>query len=229
MMQAYGGLMSVIGDAAGPPMRVGNIVSDMLAGTNAFSGVLLALLRRGATGVGGRVEVSLLDSLVAFQATGLTEFLVTGTVPPRPGNRHPLIGASGVTLARDGYLAVGVLDHCWQAFCGVMGLEAEERFATAALRQEHQDALWQKLDALFAERSVQEWCDLLTPVGVVAAAVHDYADVTADAQVKHNQLIGSSEGLPMIRNALRLDGVAPLYGRPPSHGEHSADVDALWS
>lgn len=67
IMQAYGGLMSIIGERDGAA-RVGNVVSDMLASANSFGGILLSLFSRTTTGKGGHVRVSLLDSIVAFQA-----------------------------------------------------------------------------------------------------------------------------------------------------------------
>jgi crotonobetainyl-CoA:carnitine CoA-transferase CaiB-like acyl-CoA transferase len=232
MMQPFAGLMSVIGGPDDPPMRVGNVVSDMLAAGNAFSAVLLALLRRSTTGIGGHVEVNLLDSLVAFQATGLTEYLVTGEPPPRPGNRHPLIGASGVAACADGYFAVGVLDHYWPTFCRTLGLDGllhDARFAEAAARLKHQAELWSILEPVFAARTVQDLIDQLSGVGIVCGPVNDYSTLVQEPQVQHNRLITRvgdvpSDMFPMIAAPLGLDGVEPRYERPPALGSHTAEV-----
>lgn len=231
MMQPFGGLMSVIGSEDGPPMRVGNVVSDMLAAGNAFSAVLLALLRRETTGIGGHVEVCLLDSLVAFQATGLTEYLVTGQIPRRPGNRHPLIGASGVAACAGGYVAIGVLDHYWPAFCAALRLDAlavDPRFHTAEARLDHQDALWAELEPVLATRTVEELVAELTALGIVCGPVNDYADLVAEPQVQHNELITHlalpSGTVPMIAPPLRVDGSEPRYAPPPALG---ADTTAV--
>ena len=231
MMQPFGGLMSVIGSEDGPPMRVGNVVSDMLAAGNAFSAVLLALLRRETTCLGGHVEVSLLDSLVAFQATGLTEYLVTGQLPRRPGNRHPLIGASAVAACADGFVAIGVLDHYWPAFCAALRLDAlavDPRFHTADARLENQDALWAELEPVLAVRTVEELVAELTALGIVCGPVNNYADLVADPQVRHNALITDlalpSGTVPMIAPPLRVDGSEPRYAPPPALG---ADTTAV--
>ena len=139
-MQAYGALMSIVGERDGAPLRVGNVVSDMLAGMNAYSAVLLALLQRGNSAPGTRIGVSLLDSLVAFQAPPLTEFLLTGQLPKRQGNAHPLIAPSGAVKTKDGHIVFTVLDHQWTGFCAGLGLAAlatDPRFATSTDRQKN--------------------------------------------------------------------------------------------
>jgi crotonobetainyl-CoA:carnitine CoA-transferase CaiB-like acyl-CoA transferase len=125
-MQAYGGLMSVIGEPGRQPLRVGNVVSDMLTGMNAFQGVMMALLTLEKTGKGRRVALNLMDSLMAFLAPPLTEYMVTGNLPDRIGNAHPLLGPSGAMQTADGHIVVTVLDHQWPAFCERLGIEAAQ-------------------------------------------------------------------------------------------------------
>ena len=228
MMQAYGGLMSIVGEPAGPPMRVGTVVSDMLAGSNAFAAVLLALLRRGRDGRGGRVEVNLLDSLLAFQSTGIVDLLVSGKVPSAPGNRHPLIGAAGVARGRDGWLAIGVLDHYWETFVGLVDVDElrEPRFATGEGRLARQDELWAVLDAVFARRSVAEWLHLLRPAGIVCGPVQDYSMLIEDPQVIHNaSVIRLPGGSASVEPPFRLDGIG-THRRvdAPLLGEHTRQV-----
>ncbi len=232
IMQAYGGLMSIIGERDGGPLRVGNVVSDMLAGGNAFSGVLLALLARSTTGRGEDVRVSLLDSIVAFQAPPLTEYLMTGRTPRRVGNEHPLIAPSGTARTRDGLMNYTVLDHQWVAFCeglGVARLAGDPRFATSAERQRHRDPLNQELASVFSGRTTAEWLDALRAIDVLCSPIHDYPALAADPQVKHNGLIQSvrdaaGREIPMLRNPVRLSGARPAYRAPPRLGEHTCDV-----
>ncbi|ALJ19286.1 CaiB/BaiF CoA transferase family protein [Microbacterium sp. No. 7] len=228
MMQAYGGLMSIVGEPGGAPMRVGTVVSDMLAGANAFSGVLLALLRRDRQGVGTRVEVSLLDSLLAFQSTGIVDMLVSGTVPQAPGNRHPLIGASGVARGSDGWFTIGVFDHYWQPFVEILDADAlrEERFATGVDRLAHQAELWKVLDEVFPTRPVAEWIDALRAAGIVCGPIQDYEALLRDPQVVHAGSVRRLEGgLPAVDTPFRLDGVgAARFGDAPTVGEQTREV-----
>ncbi len=232
IMQAYGGLMSIIGERDAGPLRVGNVVSDMLAGTNAFSGVLLALLKRTATGAGDGVHVSLLDSIVAFQAPPITEFLLTGSTPRRLGNEHPLIAPSGAARTRNGQINYTVFDHQWLVFCEGMGLPAlarDPRFADTGGRQTNRDALNAELATVFATRDSAEWIALLRGIDVLCAPINDYPALLQDAQVQHNGIVTTTDAadggtVPMVRNPVRLDGHAQTLAPPPRLGEHSLDI-----
>lgn len=232
IMQAYGGLMSIIGERDGGPLRVGNVVSDMLAGTNAFSGVLLALLTRAATGKGGDVRVSLLDSIVAFQAPPLTEYLLTGSLPRRLGNEHPLIAPSGAVRTRDGQINFTVFDHQWRAFCASLGIEqlAEDpRFADTGARQKNRDALNNQLAPIFATRSSVDWIEALRRMDVLCAPLNDYPALVADPQVRHNEMIASvsdalQRAIPMVRSPINVDLHPPRHAAPPRLGEHTRQI-----
>ena len=225
-MQAYGGLMSIVGERDGPPLRVGNVVSDMLAGMNAFSAVLLALLRRTSTGEGARIGISLLDSLVAFQAPPLTEYLLTGVLPQRQGNAHPLIAPSGAVRTSDGHIVFTVLDHQWAGFCeglDLAALAADPRFATSALRQQNRALLQAELAPVFLKQGRRDWLVRLRELDVLCAPINDYAALREDPQVRHNCLIGDAGGVPVIRNPVRV-GDEPRYRRPPARGEHTRTI-----
>lgn len=234
IMQAYGGLMSIIGERDGDPLRVGNVVSDMVAGANAFSGVLLALLARGAgkDAASGDVRVSLLDSIIAFQAPPLTEYLLTGAPPRRLGNDHPLIAPSGAVRTADGQINFTVFDHQWEAFCRGMGLEplvADPRFAGTGQRQIHRDALNAELAKVFSTRTSAEWLERLRVIDILCAPIHEYPELVRDAQVLHNQVLGAAptacgRELPMVRNPVRVGTEPGPCAAPPRLGEHTREV-----
>lgn len=232
IMQAYGGLMSIIGERDGDPLRVGNVVSDMLAGTNAYSGVLLAIMQRKRVGRGVDVEVSLLDSVVAFQAPPLTEFLLTGATPRRLGNDHPLIAPSGSVRTKDGRINFTVFDHQWAAFCRGVGLDAlvdDERFRESGLRQANRDALNAALAPVFATATSAEWIAKLRALDVLCAPINEYPALVDDAQVKHNGLVDEARdadghAVPMIRNPVRVGDGRVEHRAPPRLGEHTQSI-----
>jgi crotonobetainyl-CoA:carnitine CoA-transferase CaiB-like acyl-CoA transferase len=232
VMQPYGGLMSINGERDGPPLRIGNVVSDMVAGANAFAGVLLALLARKASGMGRRVSVSLLDSIIAFQASPLTEYLLTGKLPPRLGNDHPMTTPSGVFGTSDGAISLTVMDHMWPTFCAGIGSERlanDPRFVTSNARQQNRDALRQELAPVFAARGSAEWIAALRRMDVLCAPINDYRALAEDPQVLHNELLQSVSGsagkrLPMLRNPVRLEGEPMRFAAPPRVGEHTREI-----
>jgi CoA:oxalate CoA-transferase len=112
LIQALSGLAWLNGDADQPPMPFGLSVADMFAGAHLCQGILACLVRRGVTGKGGRVEVSLLESVLDLQFEVLTTFLNDGGKLPqrsRVNNAHAYLGAPyGIYATADGFLALAM-------------------------------------------------------------------------------------------------------------------------
>src|SRR3546814_6644558 len=89
--QGMGGLMSVTGSQESGPMKTGVALSDIMTGLYSAIAILAALVRRGNTGEGAHLDVSLLDVTVATLANQAFNFFATGANPPRYGNAHPNI------------------------------------------------------------------------------------------------------------------------------------------
>jgi crotonobetainyl-CoA:carnitine CoA-transferase CaiB-like acyl-CoA transferase len=123
VMQAEGGLMSITGDADGPPFRLGVAISDIVAGMFAANGIALALLARARTGRGQLVDVGMLDATAALLTYQAGIFFATGSSPGRLGNRHPTIAPYETFEASDGEFVVAVgNDEQWRRFCGAIDL-----------------------------------------------------------------------------------------------------------
>jgi crotonobetainyl-CoA:carnitine CoA-transferase CaiB-like acyl-CoA transferase len=193
VMQAEGGLMSVTGEAGGPPFRLGVAIVDIVSGMWAAQGVLAAIVARERTGRGQIVDVGMLDaaaSLLTYQA-GI--YFATGQAPERLGNRHPTIVPYESLPTSDGDLVVAVgNDAIWRRFCeaaGAPALASDTRFATNPDRVAHYDALKPLLDAIFRQRSRQAWIDLLTPAGVPCGSVRGIDEVFADPQIAAREMV----------------------------------------
>ena len=102
VIQAEGGLMSVTGDADGPPFRLGVAIADLVAGLLAAQGIALALYARERTGRGQQVDISMLDGVVSLLSYHASIYLTTGTVSRRVGNRHATIAPYDTFPAADG-------------------------------------------------------------------------------------------------------------------------------
>lgn len=133
VVQALGGLMSITGDPAGEPQKVGVALVDVLAGLFATVGVLAALRHRDATGEGQHVEIDLLSSLLAALVNQGSGYTVAGVVPGRTGNAHPSIAPYELFPTADGDLVLAVgTDRQFATLCTVLGvpaLAADPRFA----------------------------------------------------------------------------------------------------
>ncbi|MDN4614933.1 CoA transferase [Leifsonia sp. F6_8S_P_1B] len=185
LVQAVGGLMSITGAADGEPSKVGVALVDVLTGLNAFSGILLALRERDRTGVGSRVDVDLLGSLLAALTNQASSTLATGTSPGRLGNAHPSIAPYELFAAADRELVVAVgNDRQFAAFAGVLGLPAltsDARFATNEARVRDREALRALVAPVLAARPAAEWVALLSAARVPAGLVNSVAEAFAFA------------------------------------------------
>jgi crotonobetainyl-CoA:carnitine CoA-transferase CaiB-like acyl-CoA transferase len=112
LLQSLSGLAWLNGNADQPPVPFGLAVADLFAGAHLVQGILACLIRRGITGVGGKVETSLLESILDFQFEVLTTHLNDGgQLPQRSAinNAHAYLGAPyGIYSTADGYLALAM-------------------------------------------------------------------------------------------------------------------------
>lgn len=122
IFQAEAGLMSVTGERdglpGGGPQKVGVAVADLVTGMYACSGILAALNRQRLTGEGQAIDIALFDSTLAFGANLAFNHVVSGAVPPRFGNGHPVLVPYQVFRTSDGSVVVAAgNDAQWQRFC----------------------------------------------------------------------------------------------------------------
>lgn len=232
--QAESGMMSLNGEAGRDPVRVGFTVVDVLAAQTLTSGVLAALVRRGVTGRGALVDISLIDVAVAALGNAWAEYRLGGEMPLRRGNGQPMAApAAEVIATRDGSVVVSAYteDH-FPKLCAAIGcpdLATDPRFATNRQRVENRPALLQVLAQALHGMDSEQVCELLARAGVVAGAVRTMAQVhPGQAGVSADLFVEvaapgrdavSVPGLP-----LGLDGVRRGAGRLPALGEHTDEV-----
>ena len=242
IIQAMAGLMSVTGardDAGGEPTKVGVAVSDLTTGMLGAVAVLAALLGRDrpgspAFGRGQRIDVSLLESTLAWLANQASNYLVGGRVPGRLGNEHPNITPYETFHTSDGVIAVAVgTERQWARFCTAIGhaaLAIDERFIDNAVRIAHRRELREVLVAAFATDTNAGWLARLEAAEVPCGPINDLAAVFADPQVLARRMVETVEH-PTI-GPLRLTGVpfklaatpAAVRTAPPLIGQHTDEL-----
>lgn len=231
LVQAMGGLMSITGDPDGEPMKAGVALVDVLTAKDATIGIMAALAARARTGVGQRVEVDLLSSLLGALANQASSYLATGQAPGRLGNRHPSITPYETLRCKDGLLAVACgNDRQFRRFSealGDPGLADDQRFATNSARVQHRDALVGTLEARLAHDTVDAWAEGLTAVGVPAGKVGDVADGIALATalgLEPTVEVGASAPR-QVRHPVSYSATpVTRYLPPPRLGEHDDAV-----
>lgn len=238
IVQAMGGLMSITGLQEGAPgagpVRVGIALTDFMTGLYATIAVQSALLNRAQAGKGQYIDLSLLDVQVsALSAVGMN-YLLSGKVPMRQGNRLPTVYPSDAFRCQDGYLMLIIGNNeqfkrfCEAADLGMLHLDP--RFLSNELRVSNADALSEKIADRLRTKRVQDWLRLLEGAQVACGPINDIAQVFADPQVVARGMRGElphplSGTMPFIANPIRFSESAIHYERaPPLLGQHTREV-----
>ncbi|MGA7396141.1 MAG: CoA transferase [Solirubrobacterales bacterium] len=236
LVQAAGGLMSITGEADGEPQKVGVALVDVIAGLFSAIGILAAIQRREVSGVGQKVEVDLLSSLLAGLVNQASAFTVGGKVPGRMGNAHPSIAPYELYPCLDGELVLAVgTDAQFRSLCEVLPdgdvLAEDRRFLTNAVRVENRQELKVELTARLAGRKAVDWVAALSERSVPAGLVNDLAGAFAFASslgIEPTVELADEDGNPvsLTRNPINLSESPATYRTappklpesPPRHG-----------
>ena len=230
LIQAVGGLMSITGEP-GAPTKAGVALVDVLTAKDATIGILAALRERDNSGLGQRVEVNLLSSLLASLANQGASLHATGESPTAMGNHHPSIAPYETLHASDGEFAIAVgNDRQFATLADILGLSQlcdDARFATNAARVAHRGELAEILELALAADTADTWVDLLSARGVPAGKVGTVADGFALAEKLGLDPVVDvgDESLAQTRNPITF-GRTPIthYTPPPRLGEHDGEI-----
>ena len=233
--QAMGGLMSVTGTADGPPVKVGVPAADMAAGMYATQGILAALIARERTGSGQRVDVSLLDSLLAYQVVPLSMYLASGQLPQRLGSAAPYAAPNEAYATQDGQVMVAAYSpKRWAALCTALGkpeLAGDPRFDSNEKRVSARSELTNILEPLFSARTTAEWIEILDDADILCGPLLTYSELVAQDHVAKGDALVTVEH-PAVGEITapaypgRLSGTARACSGPPPPvpGEHSDEI-----
>jgi len=232
LVQSLSGLPYLNGDATQPPVPFGLAVSDMMAGAHLVQGILATLLRRGITGQGGKVEVSLLESTLDLQFEVLTTYLNDGGKSPERSavnNAHAYLGAPyGIYATADGYmaLAMGSIIRLGE----LLECAALTTYTAPASLFDQRDEIKSILVHHLKDKGTAHWLSILEPADVWCADV-----LTWDRLFEHEgftalgmvQTVDSRASAVMrtTRCPIRIDGeVLTSRMAAPRIGEHNAEI-----
>mgnify|MGYP001198535498 CR=1 FL=1 len=216
LMQAFSGIMSVVGMEGAPSVRVGPSIIDMGTGMWGVIGILSALMRRQATGAGSVVDVSLFETATAWMTMHAAQYLASGELPTKVGSGQVGIVPYRAYRTSDGELVVAAgNDKLFKGFCAAMGrLEwvTDARFASNPERVRHADALYPLIEAEMARRNNADWLALLEAEGVPCAPVQN-----ARQMLEHEQTLAlgiaqpvPDSSIPLIGLPISFDGQRPV-------------------
>lgn len=229
LVQAVSGVMWLNGSEGHGPVPVGLAVADMLAGHALVEGILAALVRRGISGQGARVETSLLEAIVDFQFEVLTTHLNdNGRLPKRDASHgaHAYLAAPyGVYATRDGHLAL--------AMTPLPKLAALLDLPDLARLAEEPDSAFTQREAIklmiarhLASETTGHWLALLRPHDIWCAPVMDWPGLLSHDAFRRLEMLGRvrRDGVDVTttRSPIRIDGARPeAQAAAPAIGEHN--------
>ncbi len=236
MAQGAGGIMSVTGEAEGPPAKVGVAVNDVITGLYSGIALLSALRHRDRHGIGQHIDVALLDVQVAWLYNVGMNYLLSGKVPGRLGTAHPNTVPYQVFPSSDGYYILGANnDHQFRRYCefaGMPQLANDPQYSTNSARVVNREELIRIVSEISRKQTTKYWLDGLERMGLPCGPVNTLDQVFADPQVLHREMKimmsrPPAEGgtFPLIGNPLKLSETPVRYRMPPPRlGEHTDDV-----
>lgn len=234
ILQAFSGIMGLTGEEGGAPVRSPFSPVDQTTGLHALSGILAALLERGRTGQGTRLEVSLFETAMAFLGYNFQIFWEKGVQPEKCGSGHESLVPYQAFEAADKPVLIGIAnDNLWRRFCRAVDrpeLAEDPRFRTSADRVAHRAECVGLVQEIVRARRCDDWIALLTGIGVPCAPINALADVlghphTAARGIVLDYVHPALGPLKTVAQPIQFEGEArTVRSPPPMHGEHSRAV-----
>jgi crotonobetainyl-CoA:carnitine CoA-transferase CaiB-like acyl-CoA transferase len=234
LIQAMGGVMSLTGEPDGLPQKVGVPVADLFAGLYGCIGILAALRHRDLTGQGQQIDISMLDTHVAWLANQGMNYLATGENPARLGNQHPNIAPYQVFPTADGHIVLSVAnDPTFKRFCEAFSLThmlEDSRFVTNAARVGNRQLVTDTLTPVMQQHPTEWWIERLEALKIGCGPINKLSQVFEDPQVVARNMVlemahSSGQSVKVVANPVKLSETPADYRiAPPLLGEHTDAV-----
>jgi len=235
LMQAFSGIMSITGEPNGPPVRAGVSFLDLTTGIFSALGICNALLYRAKTGLGQRVDGSLLETAVTLLNYHAEGFLLTGNIPKALGSSHPSLAPYRNFRCRDGQwvFIAGANDRFWQRLAPALGLGhmvEDPRFAKNIERVKHRRELEAALEAAIGKQDREPLLKILEDAGVPATPVNNVEQVMQDPQTAARQMVErvlhpKLGDIPVVGTPVKFSRMKAGVRRPaPLLGEHTDEI-----
>jgi itaconate CoA-transferase len=233
LVQCEAGLLSVTGTPESPA-KAGIPAADIAAGMYAFSSILAALVRRGRSGEGATIDVTMLEALGEWMGFPAYFTAYGGTAPPRSGPYHATIVPYGPFRAGDGqtvFLSVQN-EREFARFCDMVlenkDLAADPRFSSGPARLQNRDAMHAEIEKEFKKLKTGEIIERLERADIANARLNDMERFWRHPQLQARgrwAKVGSPAGeIDMLKPPFNLSGFEPRMDAIPALGEHSRAI-----
>jgi formyl-CoA transferase len=236
LSQAMGGLMSVTGTHDSGPTRAGNAMGDILGGMNMVIGVLAAVNARRLLGHGQKIDVALVDSVVASLENAYERYFDSGEVPVRNGNSYASIAPYDAYQASDGLVIIACGNQkLYEKLCtDVLDMQwmiADERFLTVPLRVKNNEIQKHYIETWTTQHTVVEVTKIVLSHGIPAGPIYDVSQIVSDEHIVKAREMFVEIDHPVIGrmivngNPVKLMETPPEIRRPgPLLGQHNEEI-----
>ena len=235
LAQAMGGLMAITGTVGGPPTRVGSAMGDILGGLHLTIGLLAAVHARSITGTGQRVDISLMDAVIAATENTAIKYLESGQIPPRMGNRYAAVSPYDAFQVKDGKIIIAAGNQrLFEKLCTEIldrpDMIQDPRYTDMPGRLANQDSIKAVIEQRLADKTMEEAVDWILSKGIPAGPIYDISQILADPQVKEREMFVGMEH-PTLGHitvngcAIKLDDTKPSVRTPaPELGQDNLAI-----
>lgn len=234
LIQAESGLAAVSGTPEAPG-RCGVSICDLVCATNAYAGILQAIVARRRSGVGAGLSISLFDCLADWMSVFLSVYELTGKAPPRTGFSHSLIAPYGAFRIGDGTkLVIAVQNQReWRRFCEIvlqrLELANQPEYADNPARNINRDSLNVAIEEIFSHLDRATVVNRLRRAAIGYGAINEVADLAKHPALRRAFTETGKGPLQIVAPPLRIAGEAGSIGRVPALGEHADKIRAEFS
>jgi itaconate CoA-transferase len=216
------------------PAKVAIPIADLACSMYAVTGILTALYQRTRTGLGQYLDISMFESVLAWQGYFLQHYWHQGEEPARVGFRHHYVTPYGPFLAGDGiYVSFAVATRQdWEIFCreviGRPDFLEDPRFKTPELRRKNRAVLEKTIEEIFLEHNHEEWLERLQKSKLPYGEVRGIGQVSAHPQVAAREMVREVDSpvgrIPVTSSPLRLSQSAARFDPIPALGESTEAI-----
>lgn len=234
--QAMGGMMSMTGPEGGEMVKVGPAIADNYSGTYLSLGIAMALFQRERTGMGRRLDVSMVDTVFSILETGVVQYTIQGVIAKPEGNRDPVIAPFDAFRAKDGMFVMACgTDKFWQALCGAMGkpeLAQDPRFINNAARVENYiPTLKEIIEDWSMGLEIDRLETLICEAGVPFGRIQNLQQACESELIKRRSMLWKvydpafGREISFPGTPIKMHGCQDKPERPaPLLGQHSEDI-----
>jgi len=235
VLQAMTGMISLNGEPDGPPMITGTCVADISSGISSAHGILAALYAREKTGVGQKVEVSMLESCLSLTVFDSAGYLIKGVLPAPRGRNNVIISPYGIYQASDGYIVIAA-HRSFEKLCRAVGCEElleDPRFSTIADRCGNVQALNAIIETYIRTKTISEWEAIFEAADVPCSPVNTLDKTYSHPQVLERDIIAEFDyvlggKVRAVGNPIKMSDTPPdvrkKFTSPPMPAQHTRGI-----